>query len=165
MRLFCCIPFIFQVIFSIHFSLHCLCFFSLVFRPCLTLVPDNSEVDMAEIKTQTPESQKSESANKSCCTGITRRDLEVINQRLGSLEAQAKRSETVGNKTTIVGGDDRNNVGFRDKVRRKPIKTSSFNDRSSSKSRRRSPYRHTVPSDRGLYLFDLLGMYFIIFGT
>lgn len=120
----------------------------MVFRLCLTLVPDNSEVDMAEIKTQTPESQKSESANNSCCTGITRRDLEVINQRLGSLEAQAKRSETVGNKTTIVGGDDRNNVGFRDKVRRKPIKTSSFNDRSSSKSRRRSPYRHTVPSDR-----------------
>lgn len=49
---------------------------------------------------------------------------------------------------TSVKHNNRINVGFREKIRRKPTKSSSFSDRSSSKTRHRSPHRHTVPSDR-----------------
>ena len=100
------------------------------------------------------ESHEHEHAHIKCCQAITRQDLEVINQRLGALEAQIHRSEAardIRDKTTIHGDDVRMNVGYRDKVRRKPIKSSSFSDRSSTKSHRRSPYRHTVPSGRGVY--------------
>ena len=40
-------------------------------------------------------------------------------------------------------------VGYRDKLRKKPKKSQSFQERSASRTRRRSPFRHTVPSDKG----------------
>ena len=45
--------------------------------------------------------------------------------------------------------DDRMDVGYRDKVRKKPKKSQSFQERSASRTRRRSPFRHTVPSNKG----------------
>ena len=45
--------------------------------------------------------------------------------------------------------DDSMDVGYRDKVRKKPKKSQSFQERSASRTRRRSPFRHTVPSDKG----------------
>lgn len=79
---------------------------------------------------------------------ITTQDLDAIIQRLGALEAQLNRPKIGSDNAKITGEDNRANIGFRDKVRRKPTKSASFNERSTSKPRRRSPYRHTVPSDK-----------------
>ena len=84
--------------------------------------------------------------------GMTKQDLEEIIQRIGALEAQINRKKDNSDNAAITGKDNGTNIGFRDKVRRKPTKSASFNGRSTSKSRRRSPYRHTVPSDKGILI-------------
>ena len=79
---------------------------------------------------------------------ISKQDLELVNQRLRALEARVNKPENDGCDRTRSDKDIKPIVGFRDKVRRKPQKSSSFNERPP-KQHRRSPHRHTVPSDRG----------------
>ena len=73
-------------------------------------------------------------------------ELRVSLSKAGNIVKEAK----------VVKPDDRNDVGFREKVRRKPTKSSSFNYKKTSRTRYRSPLRHTVPSDKGMLpVYDL----------
>ena len=92
-------------------------------------------------------------------------DFEEAKQELDDLKRKIKELEDKINDNKTIGKDKaghNTDVGYRDKVRKKPAKTQSFKERSSSKPRRRSPYRHTVPSDKGIFTSSL---YFFLFSV
>ena len=85
-------------------------------------------------------------------------DFEEAKQELDNLKRKIKELEDKINDNKTTGKDKaghNTDVGYRDKVRKKPAKTQSFKERPSSKPRRRSPYRHTVPSDKGIFTSSL----------
>lgn len=87
------------------------------------------------------------STNVTSSHETTKQQLQDMDQRLKTLESLMKHLD-VKNTHILETESHKNNAGFRYRVRRKPTKSSSFNSRSTSKGRRRSPYRHTVPSDK-----------------
>lgn len=83
-------------------------------------------------------------------TNGSRDALISLSKRVEALETELRvqRAVNIIKEDKIVKPDDRNDIGFREKVRRKPTKTSSFNRQKTPRTRYRSPLRHTVPSDK-----------------